>query len=299
MRIFFKYWILFHFLVSQAYTADLSVNIPGLDPIDKTAPPKASTTANNAISTKKPTEVSEPNNAIFTPINGIPTFVNTNPIKSSVTPIINSVPTPINITINQAPSSPPVISDPKIIATQEPISRPKSSNTITIPPVPSLDIVINRKFYNTPKVRKLYKMLGIHHSPRVIHLVAEKNVANIRDDIIYINIRSFVSVLAFLSNSVQVLPSMLEQKLVISPKNPDGSFFNLNLLTKGLLLIHISATRPQSNVSVEVFYRNYWFYIKDNDYKSKRTFSMIEQLFNLQAGEIKGQTSPVLTIPTR
>lgn len=296
MRLFFNYLILFLFLAPQAYAADLSINIPGLDPIDKTAPPKASTTANNATNTKQPTEVTELINGISAPMNDNTTFINPKPIAA---PIINGVPTPINITINQAPSASTVISEPKVIATDEPISRPKISNTITIPPVPSFDIVINKKYYNSPKVHKLYRMLGIKNSPRVIHFVADKNVANVKDSIIYINIRSFVSVLAFLSNSVQVVPSMLQQKLVIAPKNPDGTYFNLNLLTKGLLLVHISSKRPQSNVSVEVFYRNYWFYIMDNDYKSKRTFSMIEQLFNLQAGEIKGQTSPVLTIPTR
>jgi hypothetical protein len=142
-------------------------------------------------------------------------------------------------------------------------------------------------------------MLGIPSSPRIIQLVADRDLVNKREGRIMIQPRSFVGVLGFLSNAVEVYPEMLRQKLVISPKYPNGEYFNLNNLTKGLLAIHISPTRPHSNVNVQVYYRNHWFYIADTDYKSKRTLSMIGQLFNLQAGEIKGQTSPVITIPTR
>ena len=92
---------------------------------------------------------------------------------------------------------------------------------------------------------------------------------------------------------------MYRQGLVISPKYPDGSYFNLNDLTKGLLAIHICPQMPESNVNIAVNYRNNWFYIADTDYKSKRTLSMIEQLFNLQAGENTGQNIPVLTLPAR
>lgn len=271
MRPILKYSILVSLLVhGTAYSINLSTDNPSSNQLEKTVLPKNTSAITNSSNDKKVSTV-------IVPINGIPT--------------------PINITLNPTPSAPVTTAKDQLTVIKKPVLAPNTRNKITIPPIPSLDIVINKKYYNSTKVIKLYRMLGIKHSPKIIHLVADKSVANVKDSIIYVNIRSFVNVLAFLSNSVQVLPFMLQQKLVIAPKNPDGSYFNLNLLTKGLLNIHISSKKPQYNVNLKVFYRNYWFYIMDNDYKSKRTLSMIEQLFNLQAGEIKGQTSPVLTIP--
>jgi hypothetical protein len=217
---------------------------------------------------------------------------------------INNVPTPIIIKVNP-PSVQPIVTNSPPIAQlkQESASfkgvfskttRP-SKNTIAIPPTLSLDVIIDKKHLNSPKVHKLYKMLGIRTSPQIIHLVAERDLVSKRDGRIMLQPRSFVGVLSFLSNAVEVYPDMLRKKLVISPKYPNGEYFNLNNLTKGLLAIHISPTKPQIKPSVEVFYRNHWFYIEDNDYKSKRTLSMIGQLFNLQASNVKIQT-PILTI---
>lgn len=215
---------------------------------------------------------------------------------------VNNVPTPINITINNPPSkAPEPEAEPKHLASPPPESHPPTAPppSPTMPPSTSLDIVINKEYLNSPKIHKLYKLLGITGKPKVIHLVTNRHKINKNKGIIGINTRSFVSVLDFLSNAVEVYQSIYKQKLVVSPQLPDGTYFNLNLLTKGLLTIHISNKRPQSNVNIAVVYRNYWFYIADTDYKSKRTLSMIEQVFNLQAGETTGQAIPVLTIPTR
>ena len=47
---------------------------------------------------------------------------------------------------------------------------------------------------------------------------------------------------------------------------------------------------------MRVRYRDTWFYIDDADLNSKATFGLLEQLFNLQAGEV-ATTGPVLTLP--
>ena len=47
---------------------------------------------------------------------------------------------------------------------------------------------------------------------------------------------------------------------------------------------------------VRLKYRNHWFYIDDSDLTSKSTFSLLMQLFALQAGEIKA-SGPVFTLP--
>lgn len=239
----------------------------------------------------------------------VPTTSDLNKSSSTVT-VHNpekGINNPIAITINMPPPAPalPVLPPQQTTVSNNPTPETKptiySSNKIEVPPTPSLDIVINKKYRNSPKVKKLYRMLGIRNNPSIIHLVTNRNVAeaNDRDDIIAIQPRSFISMLHFLSNSVEVVPEMIKQGLVVVPKYPDGKYFNLQNMTKGLFVVHISPTIPKGNVSVQVYYRNHWFYIADNDYKTKRTFSMIQQIFNLQAGESQGQNVPVLTIPTR
>jgi len=59
--------------------------------------------------------------------------------------------------------------------------------------------------------------------------------------------------------------------------------------------IRSSNGRPAAG-SVSVEYRGHWFYIDDSDLSSKSTFSLLGQLFALQAGGGKA-ISPVLTLP--
>lgn len=209
--------------------------------------------------------------------------------------------TPVTITINPPSGVTPVpVSQPLPSMGNEQAKQPiKSSDKIEIPPVPSLDIVVNKKYKNSPKLKRLYQLLGLRHSPNVIHLVTNRNIANKKDAIIAIRPRSFLTALDYLSNAVQVAPDMIKKNLVVVPQYPNGKYYDLTDITKGVFLIHISPTRPTTEVSVEVFYRDHWFYIADTDYKSKRTFAMLQQIFNLQAGETPGQNIPILTIPTR
>ncbi len=74
-----------------------------------------------------------------------------------------------------------------------------------------------------------------------------------------------------------------------------GNRFDWRQVTGELMHIRWSDKRPK-NAYVTVSYRVRWFYIDDSDLTSKSTFSLLMQLFALQAGEIKS-TSPVLTLP--
>ena len=66
-------------------------------------------------------------------------------------------------------------------------------------------------------------------------------------------------------------------------------------LTKELMRIRW-AKKPPQNAYSAIFYRGNWFYIDDSDLTSKSTFSLLMQLFALQAGEVKS-TGPLLTLP--
>jgi len=57
----------------------------------------------------------------------------------------------------------------------------------------------------------------------------------------------------------------------------------------------LSADAP-SNALVRVRYRDAWFYIDDSDLDSKSTFTLLDTLFQLQAGGAQGGV-PLLTLP--
>lgn len=256
--------------------------------------------------------------------------VNIQPVQSYVVPVStikdalrNASMQPIIIQLvqaadTQAPNLGSTAGTPTPTPTSNPTSNPTSwaqakkqwveakkqlsskKQMIDIPPTPSFDIIINKRYKNSPKIKKLYARLGVKGSPSIIHFVTNRVLAEAHhaDNIFFIQPRSFQGIITYLSLAVEVTQGLLQQHIVQAPKYPDGTFFNINEITRGILKVHMSNQRPRCNANVSVFYRNHWYYIADNDLDSKRTFRVLQQLFNLQAGEIKKE-GPVLTIPVR
>tara|TARA_B100000686_G_scaffold350389_1_gene446237 strand:- start:2052 stop:2345 length:294 start_codon:yes stop_codon:yes gene_type:complete len=75
----------------------------------------------------------------------------------------------------------------------------------------------------------------------------------------------------------------------------DSSPFDWKQVTGDLMKIRFSEETP-INSAVGINYRGYWFYIKDDDLNSKSTFSLLFQVFDLQAGGAKA-SGPLLTLP--
>ncbi|NGX49654.1 MAG: hypothetical protein K940chlam5_01253, partial [Candidatus Anoxychlamydiales bacterium] len=47
---------------------------------------------------------------------------------------------------------------------------------------------------------------------------------------------------------------------------------------------------------VSIKYRDFWFYIEDDDLHSKKTFMLLLELYNLQSGRGPDK-GPILTLP--
>jgi hypothetical protein len=117
-----------------------------------------------------------------------------------------------------------------------------------------------------------------------------------RPDAIAIRTRSIMSILFYLSQSVEVPMVHEEAGLVTVTRSADGSIFDWHETPAGQLFrIHQSRERPES-AFLAIAYRDHWFYIADNDLDSKSSFMLMSQLFSLNAGTIKS-VSPMLTIP--
>ncbi|MEM8727254.1 MAG: hypothetical protein AAGE99_00860 [Chlamydiota bacterium] len=107
--------------------------------------------------------------------------------------------------------------------------------------------------------------------------------------------RSLLGMMYYLSLGVEVPPKDVAKKTVAMTFNDDGSLFDWRDVIGDLIAIHWSYRCPDSYY-LAVPYRDYWFYIDDRDISSKRTFVLLQQIYNLQAKQ-QEKEGPLLTIP--
>ncbi len=107
--------------------------------------------------------------------------------------------------------------------------------------------------------------------------------------------RSLLGVLFYLSHSVQVPDSDKQAGIVTITRDAAGNEFDWGQLTANLFHIRSSQTEPMA-AGIRTQYRGHWFYIDDADLDSKSTFSLLSQLFSLQAGNTEA-ARPLLTLP--
>ena len=107
--------------------------------------------------------------------------------------------------------------------------------------------------------------------------------------------RSIFSCMAYLSRGVQVPEEHIERGMVRMPDHLHNEETEWAEVFRCLLAVRWSRLAPK-NAFVFVQYRNYWFYIDDNDIHSKKTFGLLLQLYNLNANEAKNR-GPILTLP--
>ena len=99
----------------------------------------------------------------------------------------------------------------------------------------------------------------------------------------------------YLSQSIEVPLKDQEMGKVTQTKDRSGKLFDWKKVTGDLIRVRSnSGFYDQSAVAVK--YPGSWFYIDDSDLTSKSTFSMLGQIFSLQAGKSKSVV-PVLTLP--
>lgn len=158
-----------------------------------------------------------------------------------------------------------------------------------------VQIIATFKNKQDPDTRRLFNLLGI--STRYDRLIfVQSNISSISGNVIRVQTRSFLSMLYFLSKAVDIPPADRKAGLVDTTKNPDGTAFDWNEVTRGMLAVHYSKSSPK-NAYVSIYYRNYWFYVADNDQDSKKTFAMLTQLYALLAKDVGQNNHPVLTLP--
>ncbi len=118
---------------------------------------------------------------------------------------------------------------------------------------------------------------------------------NKRRDEVTIKFKSCFGVLYDLSRNVEVPEDDIEGGLTQKHGLFKDDIMNRKGLHQGLIAVKNSTTRPE-NAYTAVFYRNRWYYIADDDARSKAYFVLVGSLFSLQSGELK-TAQPLLTLP--
>lgn len=116
-----------------------------------------------------------------------------------------------------------------------------------------------------------------------------------RRGFLYVETRSFMGALHLLSHAVAVAPADEEQGRVTVTRNADGSRFDWNLVNGNLMRIHSAARPPADSAATSVRYRGRWYFIDDADLDTKSTFTLLHQLFSLQADK-SNIPPPALTL---
>ena len=159
--------------------------------------------------------------------------------------------------------------------------------------VSQLILHINEEDRNREEAKKF--ALAVNVEPGKTHYVLTFSPAFNKTDQIQVVTRSLLGIMFYLSQAVEVPKKDISQGKVTQTKTPEGKIFDWKDVTGDLLRISSLSGNPQAD-SKSIFYRGTWFYIDDSDLSSKSTFSLLAQIFSLQAGKIQ-DNAPLLTLP--
>ncbi|MDA7977488.1 MAG: hypothetical protein MPJ50_01805 [Pirellulales bacterium] len=95
--------------------------------------------------------------------------------------------------------------------------------------------------------------------------------------------RSVLEMMYYLAQAVPAPPEHLNANWMTTTRDVTGAVFDWNQLTAGLFQVHVCADCPPPDVaSVAVPYKGYWYYIANNDLTSKATFSLLQEIYNIE-----------------
>jgi hypothetical protein len=137
-------------------------------------------------------------------------------------------------------------------------------------------------------MKELYVLLGLEPGLREINIIYGLISGNNKE--LSFLTRSMLQIMIELATSIDVPPEHVEEgRTVPSLKPSGGKQFST------LMAIHHSRGKP-ADAFTAVRYRDYWYWIDDRDFRSKRTFAFLMILFSLtETGGREGL--PLVTIP--
>ena len=104
----------------------------------------------------------------------------------------------------------------------------------------------------------------------------------LRHDTIYLNLRSVLQIMAFLSKGVCVPAEHIAAG--VAPTTPAPTAGRLTGPDHGRQLLRQAPARRPRDAEVAVRYRGYWFYIAGHDVNSRAVLAILEILYALARG---------------
>lgn len=145
-----------------------------------------------------------------------------------------------------------------------------------------------------PKAKRLAEILNGVKTSKDKYILNMKQNFN-QDAELGIMTRSLLSCMYYLSLGVQIPERDRFSGIVGNTRCKDGSDFDWNQVVGDLIKVYSSPYYPDK-AYLAVSYRGYWFYVDDLDISSKRTFVLLQQIYNLQAKQSE-QNPPLLSLP--
>lgn len=162
-------------------------------------------------------------------------------------------------------------------------------------------LYIKTEGISSDEIGQLTKLLDLKASPdkkTIGAIQIGNNELQASPEQITIRTRSMVGLMFYLSQNTEIPKAHRQAGLVTLTKKDKEQWFDWDDTPAGQVFkIHFSQAFPK-NAFLAVNYRDFWFYIADNDLQSKSTFLLLTQLFELQSGQTQVD-GPTLTVPLR
>lgn len=110
---------------------------------------------------------------------------------------------------------------------------------------------------------------------------------------VYVITRSVIGIFNYLSKGVIEPPADLKSKVLTETVYANGAHFDWQNVLRGMMKIYFSDKEP-THAYVAIYYRNRWYYIKDNDSDSKQTLAMLISVSGLVQNSAPATSAPAL-----
>ena len=146
-----------------------------------------------------------------------------------------------------------------------------------------------------PERNRLFKLLHLQHMKTpYVKILAGKYPEEAQDetDFIMMEARSILDTIAYLAGGVEVPETHIAKGWATENWPVTGS---PSSDLRGLIRIKTSESRPDNSLAVQ--HRGYWFYLADNDTRSKLTFLILAEILRMALSPGEDAKAPVLTLP--
>ena len=166
-----------------------------------------------------------------------------------------------------------------------------------------LDIVIKLAVHDdrfSNEIDQIYELLQLDQEEKFRLSTDFFKLKNTQNTEWIVRTRSISGLLYYLSHNVTVPSRHREgkEKLVTVTESNDERPFDWSKTPAGSMFNVMTSMEQPEDAYIAIRYRGHWFYIKDTDLETKTTFTLLRQLFDLQAGQ-RQSTGPTLTLPVR